>query len=157
MWSSWVKEKGTTQVMYIAKLRDGPKRVKKNFSMILKRVFKMVWWRGENNITSKRVFEVDIFFSSQNIVFHFYLKRLLEPFFHAQSLEDLGVLIIFQKKITSSKTYFQMASIYWWWMHIPEWSFTRQHGQTMIMEMGELWIYWRWTHILEWRYAHQYF
>jgi hypothetical protein len=42
MWSSWVKEKGITQVMYIAKLRDSPKRVKKNFSMILKRVFKMV-------------------------------------------------------------------------------------------------------------------
>jgi hypothetical protein len=46
MWSSWVKEKGTTQVMYIVKLRDGPKRVKKIFSMILKRVFEMVWWRG---------------------------------------------------------------------------------------------------------------
>jgi hypothetical protein len=30
MWSSWVKEKGTTQVMYIAKLRDGQKRVNKN-------------------------------------------------------------------------------------------------------------------------------
>jgi hypothetical protein len=34
MWSSWVKEKGTAQVMYIAKLKDGPKRVKKIFSMI---------------------------------------------------------------------------------------------------------------------------
>jgi hypothetical protein len=32
--------------MYIAKLKDGPKRVKKTFSMILKRVFEMVWWRG---------------------------------------------------------------------------------------------------------------
>jgi hypothetical protein len=42
MWSSWIKEKGTTQVMYIAKLRDGPKRVKKIFSMILETVFKMV-------------------------------------------------------------------------------------------------------------------
>jgi hypothetical protein len=42
MWSSWVKEKGTTQVMYIAKLNDGPKRVKKIFSMILERVFEMV-------------------------------------------------------------------------------------------------------------------
>jgi hypothetical protein len=39
MWSSWVKRKGTTQVMYIAKLKDGPKRVKKTFSMILERVF----------------------------------------------------------------------------------------------------------------------
>jgi hypothetical protein len=42
MRSSWVKEKGTTQVLYIAKLRDGTKRVKKNFLMILERVFKMV-------------------------------------------------------------------------------------------------------------------
>jgi hypothetical protein len=42
MWSSWVRRKGTTQVKYIAKLEDGPKRVKKIFSMILKRVFEMV-------------------------------------------------------------------------------------------------------------------
>jgi hypothetical protein len=42
MWSSWVKEKGTTQVMYIAKLKDVLKRVKKAFSMIFKRVFEMV-------------------------------------------------------------------------------------------------------------------
>jgi hypothetical protein len=33
------------------------------------------------------------------------------PFF-APSLEDLGVLMIFEEKITSSKTSFQMASIY---------------------------------------------
>jgi hypothetical protein len=42
MWSSWAREKDITQVMYIAKLKDGPKRVKKTFSMILVRVFKMV-------------------------------------------------------------------------------------------------------------------
>jgi hypothetical protein len=42
MWSSWVKRKGATQVMYIAKLKDDPKRVKKTFSMILKRVFEML-------------------------------------------------------------------------------------------------------------------
>jgi hypothetical protein len=42
MWSSWEMEKGTTQVMYIVKLKDGPKRVKKTFSMILERVFEMV-------------------------------------------------------------------------------------------------------------------
>jgi hypothetical protein len=35
-------EKGTTQVVYIATLRNGPKRVKKIFSMILERVFEMV-------------------------------------------------------------------------------------------------------------------
>jgi hypothetical protein len=41
MWSSWVKEKGTTQVMYIAELKDGPKRVKKIVND-LKKVFEMV-------------------------------------------------------------------------------------------------------------------
>jgi hypothetical protein len=39
MWSSWVKEKGTTQDMYITKLKDGPKRVKKTFSMIFGKSF----------------------------------------------------------------------------------------------------------------------
>jgi hypothetical protein len=72
---------------------------------------------GENGITSKTIFEAEVFFSSQNIDFPFYLRRLLElslffVFFHAPSREDLGVLMIFEEKITSSKTYFQMASIY---------------------------------------------
>jgi hypothetical protein len=42
MWSSWVRRKGTTQVMYIAKLKDGPKGVTKIFSIILEIVFEMV-------------------------------------------------------------------------------------------------------------------
>jgi hypothetical protein len=69
---------------------------------------------GENGITSKRIYEVKVFFSSQNIDFPFYLRRLLElfsfffffSFFYAPSLEDLGVLMIFEEKITSSKTSF---------------------------------------------------
>jgi hypothetical protein len=48
--------------------------------------------------------------------------------FFAPSLEDLDVLMIFEEKITSSKTSFQMALIYWRWTHIPEWSYVRQHG-----------------------------
>jgi hypothetical protein len=36
------EKKDTTQVMYIAKIKDGPKRAKKTFSMILERVFEMV-------------------------------------------------------------------------------------------------------------------
>jgi hypothetical protein len=91
MWSSWVKEIGTTQVMYIAKLKDGPKGVKKTLSMILDRVFEMVWWRGRKwSHTSKRVFEVEVFFSSQNIDFPFYLKRLLELFFSCSISWGLG-------------------------------------------------------------------
>jgi hypothetical protein len=50
MWSSWVKENGTTQVMYIAKLKDDPKRVKKIFSMIWKRFSKWYDGEGENGI-----------------------------------------------------------------------------------------------------------
>jgi hypothetical protein len=56
MWSSWVKRKGTTQVMDIAKLKDSPKRVKKTFSIILERFLKWYDGAGENGITSKRRF-----------------------------------------------------------------------------------------------------
>jgi hypothetical protein len=41
MLRSWVKEKCTTQVIYIAKLKDGSKRDKKILSIILERVFEM--------------------------------------------------------------------------------------------------------------------
>jgi hypothetical protein len=50
MWSSWVRRKGTTQVMYIAKLKDGPKRVTKIFSMIWKSFSKWYDGGGENGI-----------------------------------------------------------------------------------------------------------
>jgi hypothetical protein len=53
--------------MYIAKLKDGSKRAKKTFSMILKRVFEMVWWRGRKwNHIKKDVFVIEVFFSSPN-------------------------------------------------------------------------------------------
>jgi hypothetical protein len=55
MWSSWVKENGTTQVMYIVKLKDGPKRVKKIFSMIWKR-FQNGMMEGENMESYKKEF-----------------------------------------------------------------------------------------------------
>jgi hypothetical protein len=61
--------------MYIAKLKDGPKRVKKTFSMILERVLKWYDGGGENGITSKRIFQIEVFISSQNIDFPFYSKR----------------------------------------------------------------------------------
>jgi hypothetical protein len=37
----------------------------------------------------------------------------------SSSLEDLGVSMIFEEKIPSLKTSFQISLIYWWWMHIP--------------------------------------
>jgi hypothetical protein len=65
MWSSWVKEKGTTQVMYITKVKNGPKRVKKTLSMILKRVFEMVWWRGEMESHQKEFLKLKCFLLSK--------------------------------------------------------------------------------------------
>jgi hypothetical protein len=52
----------------------------------------------------------------------------LPPFFVAPSLEDLGVLMIFEEEITSSKTSFQMALIYRRWTRILKWSYAHQHG-----------------------------
>ncbi len=135
MWSSWLRRKGTTQVMYIAKLKDGPKRVKKFFSIILERVFEMVWWRGRKwNHIKKDFWSWSVFLLSKYwlpLLFEETLGALLFSFsffIYAPSLEDLGVLMIFEEKITSSKTSFQIA---WSW----------------------LWIYWRWTHIPKWSYA----
>jgi hypothetical protein len=57
--------------MYIAKLKDGPERAKKNFSMILKGFLKWYDGGGENGITLKMIFEVEVYFSSQNVNFPF--------------------------------------------------------------------------------------
>jgi hypothetical protein len=70
--------------------------------------------RGENGITTKRIFEVEVFFPFQNIDFPFYLKRRVDLFFFlfficAPSLKDSQVLMIFEEKITSSETSFQVA------------------------------------------------
>jgi hypothetical protein len=51
--------------MYIAKLNDGQKRVTKTYSMILERFLKWYDRGGENGITSKRIFEVEVFFLSK--------------------------------------------------------------------------------------------
>jgi hypothetical protein len=46
MWSSWVKRKGTIQVMHIGKIKDGSKRVKKTFSIIMGLTRLTTLWRG---------------------------------------------------------------------------------------------------------------
>jgi hypothetical protein len=156
------------------------KIVKRTFSMILERVFEMVWWRGrkwnhikEDFLKLKCFSPLKILTSPlfEETVGAFLFLPLL-PFsiflylFYALSLEDSEVLMIFEEKITSSKTSFQMTWhgmawswlwIYRRWRHIPEWSYACQYSWTMMMEMWELWIYQWWTHIPEWRYAHQYF
>jgi hypothetical protein len=144
MWSSWVKRKGTTQAMYIAKLKDGLKRAKKTFSMILETVFEMVWWKGRKwNHIKKFIFEVELFFSSQNIDFPFIWKDSWSFFSIIFSLLFLcsvswghgggGGWWYLRREVTSSKTFFSNRMAWSW-----------------------LWIYWRWTHIQEWGYACKY-
>jgi hypothetical protein len=77
---------------------------------------------GEKMGSLKRIFEVEAYFSSQNVNFPFIWRDFWSFFsfsssislslFLAPSLEDLGVSMIFEEKITSSKTSFQMASTY---------------------------------------------
>jgi hypothetical protein len=57
--------------MYIAKLKDGPERV--NF---FSQWFRNSFWNGM--MEGEGFFKVKVFFSSQNIDFPFYLRRLLE-------------------------------------------------------------------------------
>jgi hypothetical protein len=66
------------------------------------------------------IFEVKVFFSSQNIDFPFYLRRLLAFFFfsffsfsYAPSLEDLGFLMIFEEKIILQKPLFKWHDMEW--------------------------------------------
>jgi hypothetical protein len=123
----------------------------KKFLNDLEKVFKMVWWRGTKWNHIKRIFEVELFFSSQNIDLPFYLKRLLElSFFFSfffqyffflflslfimlRLLRTWGFWWYLRRKITSSITSFQM-----------KWCGVVKYG------------YRRWTHILEWSYVWQY-
>jgi hypothetical protein len=68
------------------------------------------------------------------LFFNTFLPLFLSLFFYDLSLEDLGVLMILEEKITSLKTSFQMK---WYglvkcgyrrWTHILEWSYARQYG-----------------------------
>jgi hypothetical protein len=71
MWSSLVKEKGRTQDMYIANLKDGPKNVKKIFSIIWKRFLK--WYDGGVKIESykKEFLKLKCFSSLKILTFPF--------------------------------------------------------------------------------------
>jgi hypothetical protein len=67
--------------MFIAKLKDGQKELRKLSQLFWKGFLKWYNGGGENGITLRRIFEVEVFFSYQNINFPFYLKRLLKLFF----------------------------------------------------------------------------
>jgi hypothetical protein len=90
MWSSLVRRKGTTQVMYTAKLKDGPKRVKKKNQWFWKGFLKWSDGGGENGITSKRIFEDEVSFSSQIVNFPFIWRDFWSSFFLLRLLRTWG-------------------------------------------------------------------
>jgi hypothetical protein len=84
----------------------------------------MVPWRGENVITSKRIFLKLKCFPPLNILTFPLFEETLGAFlflslfslffsflFYDPPLEDLGVLMIFEEKITSSKISFKWHDI----------------------------------------------
>jgi hypothetical protein len=68
------------------------KELRKLSQLFGKGILKWYDGGGENRITSKRIFEVEVFFSSQNIDFPFFLKRLLKLFFMLHLLRTWGFL-----------------------------------------------------------------
>jgi hypothetical protein len=137
MWSSWVKENGTTHVMYITKLKDGPKRVKKTLSMILERVFEMVWWRGRKwNHIKKEFWSWSIFLLSPLLFeenlgdflfsFFFFMLRLLRTWGFWWYLRRKSLL---QKLLFKWLQYIGSGRIFW--------------NRVMHANMAKPWL-WRW-------------
>jgi hypothetical protein len=128
MWSSWVKTKDTTQVMYIAKLKNGPKRAMKLSQTILERVSKMVWWRWRKWTHVKRFWCWDVFLLSKywiplficrdswSLSFpssFFSILFLSLSFSMLRLFEDLGILMISEKKNTLEKILFRWNGMEW--------------------------------------------
>jgi hypothetical protein len=76
MWGSGIGKNIATYVIYIAKLRDGFKRVTKFFSNQFRGRVKM---KREREWTHTKRFEVEIFFSS-NDIHPFIMRDVLELF-----------------------------------------------------------------------------
>jgi hypothetical protein len=81
MWSSWVKTKDTTQVMHIAKLKDGPKRAMKLSQTIFGKGFENGIMEGEKMDLCKKILKLKCFSPLKILTPPFYLQRLLELFF----------------------------------------------------------------------------
>jgi hypothetical protein len=94
---------------------------------------------GENRITSKWIFEDEVFFSSQNIDFPFYLKRLLEllffPFFMLHLLRTRGFWWYLRRKLFLQKLLFK-------WLQYTGGGCIFQN-RVMHANMAKPWL-WRW-------------
>jgi hypothetical protein len=126
------------------------KELRKLFQWFWKRFLK--WYDGGGDgITSKMIFEVEVFFSSQNIDFPFYLKRLLELFFFPLSffymlclLRTQGFWWYLRRKLLLQKLLFKWLEMEW---HGHDYGYIGggrifQNG-VMHANMTKLWL-WRW-------------
>jgi hypothetical protein len=119
MWISWVKTKDTTQVMYIAKIKDGPKRAAKFSQMIFGKSFWNGMMEGKKMGSYKKDFEVAMFFSSQNIDFPFLFEETLWAFIflsifsYALSLWGLGDFEDIWGERQPSKIIFKQHGMIW--------------------------------------------
>jgi hypothetical protein len=135
MWSSWVKEKGTTQATYIAKLRDGLKRVKKSFSMLLERVFKIVWWRGRKWNHIKKSFWSWCVFLLSKYWLPLLFEETLGAFFMLHLLRTWGFSWYLRRKWLLQKLLFK-------WLQYTGGGLILQNG-VMHANMAKPWL-WRW-------------
>jgi hypothetical protein len=105
--------------MYIAKIKDGPKRVKKTFPMILEWVFELVWWRGRKwNHIKKEFWCWSVFLLSKYflpLLFKETLGAFLFSFsfLYAPFLEDSGVLMIFEEITLLQKLLLKWLDMEW--------------------------------------------
>jgi hypothetical protein len=105
--------------MYIAKLKDGPKRAMKLSQIILERLLKMVWWRGRKWTHVKGFWSWDVL-SSQNVdtlgasLFLPLFQYLFSLSFNAPSLWGLvGILMINEETNTLKKFLFRWNGMEW--------------------------------------------
>jgi hypothetical protein len=122
MWSWWVKTKDTTQVMYIAKLKDGPKRATKFWKGFLKwydggeenRPIQKGFWCCNVFLISKYQLPLFIWRDSWRFSFSLSLFSILfSLFFYAPSLWGLDDFDDIWGERQPSKIIFKLHGMVW--------------------------------------------
>jgi hypothetical protein len=143
--------------MYIAKLRDGPKRVKKIFSIIMERVFEMVWWRGRKWNHIKKSFWSWIVFLLPKYWLPLFFEEALVDFFSCSiswglgGFDDIWGENHFFKNFFSNGFNIPAVDAYSGMeLCTPTW-LNHDYGDGGVVDILVVDAY------SEWRYAHQYF
>jgi hypothetical protein len=128
------KEKGYNSSHIYCQAKGWSKKSYENFLNDLEKVFEIVWWRERKWNHIKRVFNVEVFSSSQNIDFPFYLKTFLELF-------SLFFSILF---LPISLSLFSLCSVSWglggFWWYLEE----KNHFFKNLFSNEMVWTGWVW-------------